>query len=59
MSKQTGKTVGKVIAYILVLLAVVGVVGVIIRFTGGFTSDFKTFYVSVDGKDVLTDTERV
>ena len=56
MSKQTGKTVGKVIAYILVLLAVVGVVGVIIRFTGGFTSDFKTFYVSVDGKDVLTDT---
>lgn len=55
MSKQTGKTVGKVIAYILVLLAVVGVVGVIIRFTGGFTSDFKTFYVSVDGKDVLTD----
>lgn len=55
MSKQTGKTAGKVIAYILVLLAVIGVVGVIIRFTGGFTSDFKTFYVSVDGKDVLTD----
>ena len=53
-SKQTGKTVGKVIAYVLVLLVVVGVIGVIVRFTGGFTSDFKTFYVSVDGKDVLT-----
>lgn len=52
MSK--GKTVGKIIAYVLVLLVVVGVIGVIVRFTGGFTSDFKTFYVTVDGKDVLT-----
>ena len=53
-NKQTGKTVGKIIAYVLVLLVVVGIIGVIVRFTGGFTSDFKTFYVSVDGKDVLT-----
>lgn len=53
-NKQTGKTVGKVIAYILVLLVVAGVIAVIVRFTGGFTSDFKIFYVSVDGKDVLT-----
>lgn len=53
-NKQTGKTVGKVIAYILVLLVVAGVIAVILRFTGGFTSDFKTFYVSVDGKDILT-----
>ena len=36
------------------VLVVVGVIGVIVYFTGGFTSDFKTFYVSVDGKDVLT-----
>lgn len=48
------KTVGKVIGYILVLLAVAGIIGVIVKFTGGFTSDFKTFYVSVDGRDVLT-----
>ena len=53
-NKQTVKTVGKVIAYILVLLVVAGVIAVIVRFTGGFTSDFKTFYVSVDGKDILT-----
>ena len=53
-NKQTGKTVGKVIAYILVLLVVAGVIAVIVRFTGGFTSDIKTFYVSVDGKDILT-----
>lgn len=54
MSKQTGKTFGKVVTYILVLLVLVAVVGVIVKFTGGFTSEFKTFYVSVDGKDVLT-----
>ena len=36
MSK--GKTVGKIIAYVLVLLVVVGVIGVIVRFTGGETS---------------------
>lgn len=53
-AKQTGKTVAKVIAYILVVLVLAGVIGVIVRFTGGFTSSFKTFYVSVDGKDVLT-----
>jgi hypothetical protein len=54
VNKQTGKTIGKVIAYILILLVVVAGVGLIVRFTGGFTSDFKTFYVTVDGKDVLT-----
>ena len=45
---------GKVIAYILLVLAFVAVCGVIVYFTGGFTSDFKTFYVAVDGKNVLS-----
>lgn len=53
-SVQTGNAVAKVIGYILLVLVVVGVIGVIVYFTGGFTSDFKTFYVSVDGKDILT-----
>ena len=53
-SVQTGNAVAKVIGYILLVLVVVGVIGVIVYFTGGFTSNFKTFYVSVDGKDVLT-----
>lgn len=53
-SVQTGNAVAKVIGYMLLVLVVVGVIGVIVYFTGGFTSDFKTFYVSVDGKDVLT-----
>ena len=40
----------KIITYILLVLAVITVIGVIARFTNGFTSDFKTFYVTVDGE---------
>ena len=57
MSKQTGKTISKVLAYILVLLVFIGVFGLIAKFTDGFTSDFKTFYVSVDGKDVMSSSD--
>lgn len=44
----------KVISYILVVMVLVGVIGVVAYFTGGFTSGFKTFYLTIDGKDVLT-----
>lgn len=40
----------KIITYILLILAVITVIGVVAHFTNGFTSDFKTFYVTVDGK---------
>ena len=53
-AKQTRSKIAKASAYILVVLVVAGVIGVIVRFTGGFTSSFKTFYVNVDGKDILT-----
>ena len=43
----------KIITYILLVLAIITVIGVIARFTNGFTSDFKTFYVTVDGKDIM------
>ena len=39
------KTASKVIAGILIVLVLVAVIGVIVKFTGGLTSDFKTFYV--------------
>ena len=48
------KGIWKFISYLLVLLVVLGVAGVIAHFTNGFTSDFKTFYVTVNGKDVMT-----
>ena len=53
MAKKQGK-IGKVIAYILILLIVVGAIGFLAYNTGGFTSGFKTFSVECDGKEVST-----
>lgn len=50
------KNAAKIIAYVLIVLAIVGIFGIIAKFTNGFTSDFKTFYVTIDGKDVMTTT---
>ena len=46
--------VGRIVSYILILMVIVATIGVFAYFTNGFTSDFKTFYVSVNGKDVMT-----
>ena len=48
----------KIIIYALIILALIGVLGFIIYFTGGFTTDFTGFYAVVDGKDVLTLTRK-
>ena len=45
---------GKIMIYVLIVLALIGVCGFIIHFTGGFTTDFTGFYVTVDGEDVLS-----
>ena len=44
----------KIILYALIILALIGVIGFIVYFTGGFTTDFTGFYVTVDGKDVMS-----
>ena len=44
----------KIILYVLIVLALVGVLGFIIYFTSGFTTDFTGFYAVVDGKDVMS-----
>lgn len=44
----------KIIIYVVIVLALVGVCGFIAYFTGGFTTDFASFYVTVDGEDVLS-----
>lgn len=44
----------KIIIYVAIVLALVGVCGFIAYFTGGFTTDFASFYVTVDGEDVLS-----
>lgn len=51
-------TVVKVVSYTLVVLAIAGIIGVVAYFTGGFTSGFKTFYLTIDGKDVLNSASR-
>ena len=43
----------RILSYALLGLLVVGVIGFVVYFTNGFKSDFKTFYINVDGKDVM------
>lgn len=54
MKRSASNTAVKIIGYALLVAVVVVAIGMIVYFTGGLTSDFKTFYVSVDGNDVLT-----
>ena len=44
----------KIIIYVLIILALIGVLGFIIYFTGGFTTEFTGFYATVDGEDVMS-----
>ena len=44
----------KVITWVLIVLMVVAAGGAIAYFTGGFTGEFKTFYLNIDDKDILT-----
>ena len=44
----------KIISWVLIVLTLVAGIGAIAYFTGGFTGEFKTFYVTVDEKDILT-----
>lgn len=47
----------KIITYCVLVLLFVAVCGFIFYYTGGFTSDFKTFYVNIDGKEILTSAD--
>ena len=44
----------QIISMILVVLALIAAIGAIAYFTGGFTGEFKTFYLNVGDRDVLT-----
>lgn len=45
-----------IISYFFVVLFFVGIIGIASYFTNGFTSDFKTFYIKVNGETLLEDT---
>ena len=53
MAKKQGKF-GKILTYILMVLILLGTVGFIAHYTGGFTGKFKTFSVECNGKEVMT-----
>lgn len=51
------KKAGKVIAYILIALLLVGAILVILKFTNNGTTEFKTFYVEINGKACFGNTQ--
>ena len=53
MAKKQGGA-GKVVSYILFALIVIGLIGFLAYYTGGFTRGFKTFSVKCDGREVST-----
>ena len=42
------------LAYVGIVLVVIILIGVVARFTNGFTDDFKTFYVKVEEKEIMS-----
>ena len=49
----------KLITSILLALLLVGSIGLIAHFTNGFKEDFKTFYVTYAGKDILSEKSKL
>lgn len=54
MTKQKRNFVN-VLSYILIVLLVLAICGGIVYFTNGLTTEFKSFYLTVNGEDVLDD----
>ena len=42
------------LAYVGIVLVVIILIGVVARFTNGFTDDFKTFYLKVEDKEIMS-----
>lgn len=55
MTRKSSKVIS-ILSYLIIVILLVGVCGMVAYFTNGFTSDFKTFYIAVDGKDVLANS---
>lgn len=49
----------KIISSVLLLLVLVGVIGMIAHFTNGFKEDFKTFYVTYAGEDIMSQNSKL
>ena len=53
------KTAAKIIVSIVLVAVIVLGVLFVRKYTNGFTGEFKTFYVQVNDKDVLSNNETV
>ena len=49
----------KLITSILLALLLVGTVGLIAHFTNGFKENFKTFYITYAGEDILSEKSKL
>ena len=48
----------KIITYVLLALLLVGTIGLLARFTNGFKEDFKTFYVTYAGEEIMSEKSK-
>lgn len=51
------KKAGKIIVFILIAVVLVGAIGIILKFTNNGTTEFKTFYVEVNGKTYIDNAQ--
>lgn len=52
--KQGTVKIFKVVSYVIIVLLLVGLCGFLAYFTNGLTTDFKSFYVVVNDRNILT-----
>lgn len=45
--------VGKIIVYVVLVLVLITGIGLIVKFTDGLSGEFKTFYITIDEKDIM------
>lgn len=54
MGQKTRKKIVTIVAYVLVVLLLVGAIGLIFALTNGFTEDFKQFYLTCGDEKIMT-----
>jgi len=52
--KPSNKQIAQIVTYIAIVLIVVLLVGFLAYFTNGFTGDFKSFYLVINGEDIMS-----
>lgn len=53
-NKRSGINITRIITFMLAFFVVLATFGIIMKYTAGFTTSFKSFYVTANGKDVMS-----